>query len=77
MLPLAEGELLSLQQDAVRWPNELRQAAAVCNALTLISKSQIAGELGERQAFDRVEARFLVCAHLHVLFVLIVISLPE
>ncbi|KAL3162329.1 hypothetical protein ABBQ32_010013 [Trebouxia sp. C0010 RCD-2024] len=59
MLPMAEGQFLTLQQDAVRWPNDVRLAAAVCNALTLINKSQVAGELGERQAFNKVEARFV------------------
>ena len=60
MLPVAAGQFLSLQQDAVRWPNSLRQAAAVCNALTLINRSQVVGELGERRAFVKAEARFLV-----------------
>ncbi|KAL3147625.1 hypothetical protein ABBQ38_014675 [Trebouxia sp. C0009 RCD-2024] len=59
MLPLVEGQFLTLQLDAVRWPNDVRQAAAVCNALTLITKSQVAGELGEREAFNKVEARFV------------------
>lgn len=59
------GQFLSLQSDAMRWPNGLRQAAAVCNSLTLIGKSKVVGELGERRAFNGVEAHFLVCAHSH------------
>ena len=60
MLPVVGGQLLSLQSDAVRWPNGLKQAAAVCNSLTLISRSQVAGELQEKRIFNAVEARFLV-----------------
>lgn len=49
-----------MQKDAMRWPNGLKQAAAVCNSLTLINRSQVVGELDERRAFQAVEARFLV-----------------
>ena len=63
MVPVAAGQFLSLQTDAVRWPNSLRQAAALCNSLTLVSKSQVVGELGERHAFKNVEARFLASHH--------------
>ena len=60
MIPVVGGQFLSLQTDAIRWPNGLKQAAAVCNSLTLISKSKVVGELGERRAFNAVEARFVV-----------------
>lgn len=60
MIPVVAGQFLSLQSDAIRWPNGLKQAAAVCNSLTLISKSKVVGELGERRAFNAVEAQFLV-----------------
>ena len=60
MIPVVGGHFLSLQTDAIRWPNGLKQAAAVCNSLTLISKSKVVGELGERRAFNAVEARFVV-----------------
>lgn len=57
---MVQGQLLGLQQTALRWPNGLRQAAAVCNSLTLINKSHVVGDLGERRAFQAVEARFMV-----------------
>jgi len=60
MIPVVGGQFLSLQSDAIRWPSGLKQAAAVCNSLTLISKSKVVGELGERRAFNAVEARFVV-----------------
>ncbi|DBA65621.1 TPA: hypothetical protein ACH3X2_002681 [Trebouxia sp. C0005] len=59
VIPVVGGQFLSLQSDAIRWPNGLKQAAAVCNSLTLISKSKVVGELGERRAFNAVEARFV------------------
>ncbi|DBB14077.1 TPA: hypothetical protein ACH3X3_001037 [Trebouxia sp. C0006] len=59
MIPVVGGQFLSLQSDAIRWPSGLKQAAAVCNSLTLISKSKVVGELGERRAFNAVEARFV------------------
>lgn len=63
VLPVAGGQFLSLQRDALRWPNGLKQAAAVCNSLTLIDKKQVVGELEERQAFNAVEACFLASCH--------------
>ncbi len=63
MIPVVGGQFLSLQSDAIRWPSGLKQAAAVCNSLTLISKSKVVGELGERRAFNAVEARFVVSTH--------------
>ena len=62
MLPVVAGQFLSLQSDAVRWPVGLKQAAALCNSLTLINKIKVVGELDERRAFNAVEARFLVGA---------------
>ncbi|DBA99058.1 TPA: hypothetical protein ACH3X1_014197 [Trebouxia sp. C0004] len=59
MIPVVAGQFLSLQSDAIRWPNRLKQAAAVCNSLTQISKSKVVGELGEQRAFNAVEARFV------------------
>ena len=60
MLPVVAGQFLSLQSDAVRWPNGLKLAAAVCNSLTMINRSKVVGELGERRAFNTVEARLIV-----------------
>lgn len=47
-----------MQQNAVRWSNRLKQAAAVCNGLTVINKSTVVGEEFEQSLFKAVEARF-------------------
>ena len=60
MVPVVNNRFQGLQQTALRWPNGLRQAAAVCNSLTLINKSHVVGDFGERRAFQAVEARFTV-----------------
>ena len=60
MLPVEGGKFTGLQQSATRWPEALKQAAALCTSLTLVSKSQVAGDLADKQAFKAVEARFLV-----------------
>ncbi len=60
MLPVSNGVFEPLQSSAIRWSNKLRQAAAVCNGLTMINKSTIAGDEVERSLFKAVEARFLV-----------------
>ena len=49
-----------LQQTAVAWNNSLKQAAAVCNSLTVINKHTVVGADMERSLFKAVEARFLV-----------------
>ncbi|DBA92220.1 TPA: hypothetical protein ACH3X1_015928 [Trebouxia sp. C0004] len=59
MLPVEEGQFLGMQCMAMRWPNRLKQAAAVCNSLTLINKSQVVGDAADKQAFKAVEARFV------------------
>ena len=61
MLPVEDGKFAALQQMAMRWPNRLKQAAAVCNSLSLINKTQVVGDAADKQAFKAVEARFLVC----------------
>ncbi len=50
----------SLQQNALRWSNRLKQAFAVCNSLNMVSKTAVAGVDMERTLFKLVEARFLV-----------------
>ena len=60
MLPVDSGEFTSLQRSAFWWPDRLKQAAAVCNALTLINRKQVVGDIPEREAFKAVEAQFLV-----------------
>lgn len=59
MLPVHKGLFDSLQQNAMRWNNRLRQGMAVCNGLALINKT-VVGEDLERNMFKAVEARFLV-----------------
>lgn len=60
MLPVVDGKFQSLQKEAVAWPKLLKKAVAVCNALTLVKKNEVVGDLSERMAFKCVEARFLV-----------------
>ena len=60
MLPVEHGKFAPLQQMAMRWPRRLKQAVAVCNSLTLTTRSQVVGDLADKQAFKAVEARFLV-----------------
>ncbi len=63
MLPVEDGQFTGMQRMAMRWPNKLKQAAAVCNSLTLINKKQVVGDAADKQAFKAVEARFLVSHH--------------
>ena len=60
MVPVENGNLASLQRLAVSWPLRLKQAAAVCHGLNLIAKHYMVGDLADRQAFEAVEAQFLV-----------------
>ena len=62
MLPVEGGAFTGLQQTATRWPEQLKTAVAVCNSLTLVNKTQVVGDLADKQAFTAVEARFLVCS---------------
>ncbi len=62
MLPVHKGAFQSLQQNALRWSNRLKQACAVCHSLNMVSKSVVAGTDMERTLFKLVEARFLVCS---------------
>jgi hypothetical protein len=59
-VPVEQGSFTGLQSMAMRWPNRLKQALAVCNSLTLIGKNQLVGDDADKQAFKAVEARFLV-----------------
>ncbi|KAL0032691.1 hypothetical protein WJX79_003604 [Trebouxia sp. C0005] len=58
IIPVSNGSFEPLQQSAIRWSNALRQAAAVCNGLTLINKTTVVGEEVEQKVFKLVEARF-------------------
>ena len=60
MVPVEGGQFGGLQRMAMRWPNRLKQAAAVCNSLTLINRKQVVGDAADKQAFKAVEAQFVV-----------------
>ena len=60
MLPVEKAKFRGLQQLAVRWPEALKQAAALCTSLMLVRKNQVVGDLADKQAFKAVEARFVV-----------------
>ena len=60
MVPIEKGRFTGLQQSAVCWPDRLRQAAALCNSLTVIRKGYVVGDVADKQAFKAVEAHFLV-----------------
>ena len=60
MLPVQQGRFASLQHNALRWSNRLKQAFAVCHSLNMLGKASVAGLDVERILFKAVEARFLV-----------------
>ena len=60
MLPVVKSNFEALQQDAVHWPNSLKQCAAVCNSLNYVNKSQLVGDGADFEAFKSCEARFSV-----------------
>ena len=60
MLPVEGAKFTGLQQLAVRWPDALKQAAALCTSLTCTRKGQVIGDVADKQAFKAVEARFVV-----------------
>ena len=60
MIPVSQGSFQALQQDAVQWPNSLKQSAAVCNSLNFVNKSQLVGDVADFAAFRLCEARFSV-----------------
>lgn len=60
MIPCQDGQFTTLQQAASRWPNSLKQCAAVCNSLNRISAQQVVGDHADFTAFKACEARFLV-----------------
>lgn len=62
MLPVAHGEFQfqEVQQSAVQWPASLKQCAALCNSLSLVSKGVMVGDAADLAAFKACEATFLV-----------------
>ena len=65
LLPVVDEEFSPMQRNAFRWPDQLRQAVAVCNSLTLLTKNHVVGDAAEKEAFQAVEAQFLVrCANI-------------
>lgn len=67
VVPVNQSQFGTLQQTAVHWSSTLKQAAAVCNSLTMVNKHTVAGVDVERSLFKAVEARFKVrcysCLH--------------
>lgn len=63
MVPVKARQFQDLQQDAVRWPNSLKQCAAVCNSLNLVNRQQVGGDVADYTAFRACEARFVVSQH--------------
>lgn len=59
-MPVHQGSFASLQHNALRWSNRLKQAFAVCHSLNMLGKGSVAGLDVERVLFKAVEARFLV-----------------
>ncbi len=60
MIPVHKGVFEALQPNAAYWSSRLKQAAAVCNGLTWVSKNTVAGDDFDRKLFNAVEARFVV-----------------
>ena len=60
MVPVISTAFAPLQKGAVLWPTRLRQAAAVCNALTYLDRGTIVGDAAEKSMFNAVEAQFVV-----------------
>ena len=60
VLPVQSAKFQAMQKSALRWPNRLKQAVAVCNSLNMVNKHTVAGVDMERSMFKAVEARFLV-----------------
>ena len=60
MLPISQGKFAGLQRSAVKWPNSVKQCAAICNSLNLANKEKVVGDEADLAAFKACEARFLV-----------------
>ncbi len=74
VLPVNNGSFQPLQQCAAYWNDRFKQAAAVCNGLTWVSKRSVVGDDLERKLFVMVEARFVVRQGLFLLSLLFVIE---
>lgn len=74
MLPVNNGSFQPLQHCAAYWNDRLKQAAAVCNGLTWVSKRSVVGDDLETKLFVMVEARFVVTQGLFLLSLLFVIE---
>ena len=66
MLPVVSGQFASLQTGAINWSNKLRQAVAVCNALTPLGRGKVVGDPAEQALFKKVEAQFLVSKYVRL-----------
>ena len=65
VIPVEQGCFEPLQQNAAYWNLHLKQAAAVCNGLTWVSKNNVAGADLDRKLFSMVEARYVVSSSQH------------
>ena len=58
---LVEGaHCTALLNAAMSWNNRFKQAAAVCHALTFVSRTRVVGDAAEQEIFNAVEAHFVV-----------------
>ena len=60
MIPISHGKFADMQRSAVNWPNSVKQCAAICNSLNLVSKQKVVGDQADLAAFHACEARLLV-----------------
>lgn len=65
-MPVKGGQFEALQQHAAQWSNSVKQCAAVCNSLNLITKKRVVGDVADYTAFKACEARFLVSASSYI-----------
>ena len=60
MVEIHRGEFKPLQCNAAYWSSHLKQAVAICNGLTWVSKNMLVGDDLDRKLFKMVEAHFAV-----------------
>ena len=60
MVEVHRGNFKPLQSNAAYWSSHLKQAVAVCNGLTWVSKTMIVGDDLDRKLFKMIEAHFAV-----------------
>ncbi len=55
-----DGHFTALLNAAMSWNNRFEQVAAVCHALTFVSRTRVVGDAAEQEIFNAVEAHFVV-----------------